>query len=174
MSDSISTDNISETITNVFKKTELFKKIEKIEFYVGSFVIVSSIIGITSIYMNYCNFNKIENLKEQIKGNENVLKYNIEINRKQNQVIYNKLIEQLKSEIENTSRLIDKIKVLKPEMISASTSVSSFAPLKVITSHSNNHIIQEDIEDDELINECYDSIPLNNVKKTTGLSWLFK
>lgn len=67
MSDSNLTDKISETIsetiTNVFKKTKVFEKIAKIEFYIGSFVVVSSIIGITNIYMNYYNFNKIENLR---------------------------------------------------------------------------------------------------------------
>jgi hypothetical protein len=80
----------------------------------------------------------------------------------------------LKNEIENSSRLIDKIKELKPEMISEIAPVVLFEPLKVNTLPKNNYIIQEDTEYDELINECYDSIPLNNVKKHTGLSWLFK
>lgn len=29
-------------------------------------------------------------------------------------------------------------------------------------------------EDDDLLNECYDMVPLSNLKKSTGLSWLFK
>lgn len=181
MSDSNLTDKVSETITNVFKKTEVFEKMEKIQFYFGSFVIISSIIGITSIYMNYCNSNKIERLKEQIKGSENVLKYNIKINRKQNQIIYNKLINEIKNELEFTSKLLNELKeskLYKPEMISATTSISSFSPLKIMIPTENDDLnLQEDIkdlEDNELMNECYDSIPLNNVKKTTGLTWLFK
>jgi len=51
------------------------------------------------------------------------------------------------------------------------TSMSSFSPIKIPTN------IYDDIREndyDELMNECYDTIPLNNVKKNTGLSWLFK
>ena len=184
MADSNLTDKISETISNVFKKTEVFEKIKKVKFYIISFIIVSSIIGLTSIYINYCNQDKIKNLEDKIQGTENVLKYNIEINRKQNQLIYNKLIDQLKNEIEITSKLIDKLnenQYFTPEMISTSTSMSSFSPLRIILSPRNddwnNHIIMQDdikeMEDDELIKECYDSIPLNNLKKNTSLSWLF-
>jgi len=184
MSDSNLTDKISETITNVFKKTEIFKKIGKIEIYVSSFVIISSIIGLTSIYINYCNLDKIKNLEEQIKGSENVLKYNIEINRKQNRIIYSKFIELLKNEAENTSKLIDEINELHnstPEVVSAATSMSSFSPLKIILPDEkddwNNHIIYQqdikEIQDNELLNECYDSIPMNNIKKHTALSWIF-
>lgn len=183
MSDSNLTDKISETITNVFKKTEVFEKMEKIQFYFSSFFIISSIIGLTSIYINYCNLDKIKQLEEQIKGSENVLKYNIEINQKQNRIIYNKFIELLKNEAENTSKLIDEINDLqnsRPEVVSATTSMSSFSPLKIILPEKkddwNNDIIEQEIkeiQDNELLNECYDSIPMNNIKKQTALSWLF-
>jgi len=183
MSDSNLRDKISETIINVFKKTEVFEKIgkmEKIQFYVNSFLIVSSIIGLTNIYINYCNIDKIENLEEKIKECENNLKCNIKINRKQNQIIYNNLINELKNEVELTSKLFNEIKELKlykPEMISASTSISTFSPLKIILPPENNdcdnHIMHKEIEDNELLNESYDSIPMNNLKKNTGLIWLF-
>lgn len=178
MSDSNLTDKISETITNVFKKTQVFEKMEKIQFYVNSFVIISSVVGLTSIYINYYHLDKIKRLEEKIQGSENVLKYNIEINRKQFQIVYNKLIEQLKNEVELTSKLFNQLKetqIYKPEMISASTSISSFSPVKIILPIENDDWNNNNImEDDELMNECYDSIPLNNLKKTTGLSWLFK
>jgi hypothetical protein len=174
------TDKISETITNVFKKTEVFEKIDKmgkIQFYVNSFLIVSSIIGLTNIYINYCNIDKIEKLEEKLEECENILKYNIKINRKKNQIIYNNLI----NEVELTSKLFNEIKELKlykPEMISASTSISTFSPLKIILPPENNdcdnHIMHKEIEDNELLNESYDSIPMNNLKKNTGLIWLFK
>jgi hypothetical protein len=191
MSESNLTDKISETITNVFKKTEVFEKIERIQIYISSFVIVSSIIGLTGIYLNYYNTDKIKRLEDKLKVTENILKYNIEINRKQNQIIYNKLIEQLKNEVQTSSNLINMIKeaqCFKPEMISASTSISSFSPLKItipietddwINQNDDwiNHIIDKkdnSNDDDELISECYDSIPLNNLKKNTGLNWFFK
>lgn len=191
MSDTNLTDKITETITNVFKKTQVFEKIENIKFYINSFVIVSSIIGLTSIYINYCNLDRIKILEEEIKGTENVLKYNIEINRKQYQLVYNKLIEQLKNEVQISRKFLDQIREIqysKPEMISASTSISSFSPLKIVLPPENedwinqnsdwiNHIIDNKDNNndyDELINECYDSIPLNNLKKKTGLNWFFK
>lgn len=192
MSDSNLTDKITETITNVFKKTQVFEKVENIKFYINSFVIISSIIGLTSIYINYCNLDRIKTLEETIKGSENVLKYNIEINRKQYQLVYNELIEQLKNEVQISRKLLEQIieiKNLKPEMISASTSISSFSPLKIVLPGENddwinqnddwiNHIIDKkdnsNDDDDELISESYDSIPLNNLKKNTGLNWFFK
>ena len=180
MSDSNLRDKISETIINVFKKTEVFEKIDKmgkIQFYVNSFLIVSSIIGLTNIYINYCNIDKIEKLEGKIKECENILKYNIKINRKQNQIIYNNLI----NEVELTSKLVNQIKELKlykPEMISASTSISTFSPLKIILPPENNdcdnHIMHKEIEDNELLNESYDSIPMNNLKKNASLIWLFR
>ena len=185
MSDSNLRDKISETIINVFKKTEVFEKIGKIgkmQFYVNSFLIISSIIGLTNIYINYCNIDKIDNLEEKIKESENILKYNIKINRKQNQIIYNNLINELKNEVELTSKLFNQIKeskMYKPEMISASTSISSFSPIKIILPPENNDcdnniIMQKEIEDNELLNESYDSIPMNNLKKNTSLIWLFR
>jgi len=191
MTDSNLTEKLSETITNAFKKTEVFEKIGKIEFYIGSFVIMSSIIGLTNIYMNYHNTNKIKQLEEKLDGSENVLKYNIEINRKQHALCYNKIIEQLKNEtsasIDTQQKITEKlmeIKVLmqnsKKDIISASTSVTTFSPIKSVNSiddWKHNIIEQEEFknyEDDELMNECYDSMPLNNVKKNTGLSWIFK
>ena len=184
MSDSNITEKLSETLTNAFKKTEVFEKMEKIQFYFSSFVIISSIIGLTSIYINYCNLDKIKNLEDKINGSENVLKYNIEINRKQNQIIYNKLIDQLKNEVKVSSKLIDEINKLhnsRPEVVSATTSMSSFSPLKIILPDEkddwNNHIVYQqdikEIQDNELLNECYDSIPMNNIKKNTALSWIF-
>jgi len=130
-------DKISKTISNLFKKIEVF---EKVQFYINPFIIVSSIIGLTSIYINYCNQDKIKNLEDKIQG---IVKYNIEINRKQYQIIYNKLIEQLKSEFEISSKLLDKLnenEYFKPEMVSTSTSISSFSPVRIISSPRNDNL----------------------------------
>jgi hypothetical protein len=182
MFDSNLTDKISETIINTFKQIDVFKKIKKMQFNVNSFLIISCIIGLTNIYINYCNIDKINNLEKKIKDCENILKYNIEINREQNQIIYNNLINELKNEVELTSKLFNQIKELKlykPEMISASTSISSFSPIKIILPPENNDcdnniIMHKEIEDNELLNESYDSIPMNNLKKNNSLIWLFR
>jgi len=188
MSDSNLTEKISETITNAFKKTNVFEKIGKIEIYIGSFIIVSSIISLTSIYLNYSATNKIQRLEEKIEGSKNVLKHNIETNRYLNMSYHSKLIKQFRNQSNVLSDTQEKIteKILeikslipdsKKEVVSVSTSVSSLSPIKSIDSIDGwkENIIQEDdikaIEDDELLNECYDTMPLNNLKKNTT-SWL--
>ena len=191
MSDSNLTDKVSEAIANVFKKPEVFEKIDKVIICFCTFVISSSIIGLTNIYINYCNSERLKRLEEKLEGSENVLKYNIEINRKKNAICYNKIIEQLKNDIsvsiDTQQKITEKLleikglmQYTKKEFISASTSVDTFSPIKSFNSMDDlkhNIIEQEEpkiYEDDELMNECYDSIPLNNIKKNTGLSWLFK
>jgi hypothetical protein len=72
---------------------------------------------------------------------------------------------------------------LKPEMITTSTSTSSFSPLKIFIPIEinkqeydwiNNNADKNNRNEDELFNECYDIIPLNNVKKNTVLNWILK
>jgi len=65
----------------------------------------------------------------------------------------------------------------KKDLVSETTSMSGFSSFKSICSidgWKDNVIHQEDVkemEDDELLHECYDSIPLNNLKKKTN-GWL--
>ena len=169
MSDPNLTDKFVENINNALKKTKIFEKMETTYFCINSFIIISSIIGLTSIYINYYNLDKIKHLEEKIKDN-------IEINQKQNQTIINKLVEQAKN-ADISYKLIDKIieiQHFKPEMISASTSISSFSQNLPPENHDIYVIDKKNNDDDELINECYDSIPLNNLKKNTGLNWFLK
>jgi|688.fasta_scaffold336184_3 hypothetical protein len=193
------TDRISETITNAFKKTEIFGKFQ---LYVNSFLIITSIIGVTNIYMNTLTNFDIHNIKEEIQGNENVLKYHIEINRKRNLIEHCNLKseililnKQLSLLLENQEKIINQleemklikiseqnklsINISKIDCISASTSMTTFSPIKIpsVLDESIVSNVTDDNKDkeyDELLNECYDAIPLNNLKKTTGLSWLFK
>jgi hypothetical protein len=85
------TENISEMVSKALKKTEVFEKILKIEFYVGSFVLVSSIMGLTCMYMNFSNSNYMASIRNDIKESEDVMKYNIEMNRKDNSIQYDNL-----------------------------------------------------------------------------------
>lgn len=188
MSDNNLTEKISETITNAFKKTKVFEKIGKIEIYIGSFIAVSTIISLTTLYINYFNIDRIKLLEDKLEGTENVLKHNIEINRQQNALCHHKIVKHIKDSkailIDSENKIIEKImdvKLLlqnpKKDLVSETTSMSGFSSFKSIDSINGwkeNIIKQEDVkemEDDELMNECYDSIPLNNLKKNTN-SWL--
>jgi len=183
------TEKISETITNAFKKTKVFEKLGKIEIYIGSFIVVSSIISLTSIYMQYSNMEKIKRLEEKIEGSKNVLKQNIDLNQHINVLSCRKIVKHIKDvtdiSVDTQKKMIEKIMETnllllqnsKKEFVSESTSMSAFHSFKSIDSvdgWKDNMIKQEDVkemEDDELLNECYDSIPLNNLKKNTT-SWL--
>jgi len=185
------TEKMSGTITTAFKKTKLFEKIGKIELYIGSFFIISSIFTLTTMYMNYFNMNKIKNIERKIEGSENKLKHNIEINRIQNSLSNHKIVRYLKhikSELDDTQqKVMEKIMEInmllqnsQKELISTGTSMSDISQIKSIDSidgleentnkEENNSDLKEfkDLEDDELLNECYDSIPLNNLKKNTS------
>jgi hypothetical protein len=188
------TEKFSEILTNAFKKTKVFEKIGKIEIYIGSFIVLSSIISLTSIYINYFTINKIKKLEDKIEASKNVLKHNIETNRQLNTSYNSKLSKQLKNQSEMlcdtqqklTEKIIEIKSILpnsKKELISVSTSVSSLSPVKSVKSVKSvdsidgwkDNIIQQEnvkeMEDNELLNECYDTIPLNNLtKNTTG--WL--
>jgi hypothetical protein len=71
------TDRISETITIAFKKSKVFEKIEKFEIYFGSFLLITSAVGLTCVAINVITGFKVDNIKKELQGNENVLKYNI-------------------------------------------------------------------------------------------------
>lgn len=73
MSDSISTEKISDYINVLFKKHNIFQKIDKFKYYTWSFMLFSSIIGVVNIYINYKNLNIIQNLYNRINENEKCL-----------------------------------------------------------------------------------------------------
>ena len=204
MTDSILTDKISETITNVFKKTKVFEKIEKMEFLVGTFVIISSIIGLTNVYFNYSNLNKVNKITKIFLDKEENICKTIDINHSvsikffENKI--NELEEKLSLILENQHKLLiemNEIKNLpiltigKADTLSKSTSVSSLLFESPDNDNDNDndnnnnnnnnfYFQQNNLEQDnnelldELMDECYDSIPLSNIKKNTGLTWLFK
>lgn len=192
MSESNLTEKITDTLNNIFKKSKIFEKLDKIQFYIGTFIFFSSMIGITSITINYINMNKIiqnektikknmSNIEEKIdnlKINEKINKLNLKIDDMENKIIF--LLDKQKESLDEIKNL-PLLNILKKDSISRSTSISSIlddlSPKKKFdeTEVFNSNIIEnENNKDDELIDDCYDIIPLNNSKKVTGFkSWLF-
>jgi hypothetical protein len=191
------TDKISETISIAFKKSKVFEKIEKFEMYFGSFLLISTVAGLTCIAINVITGFKVDNIKKEIEGNERVLKYNIEINRKRNSIEHCSLNseililnKQLSLLLENQDKLINQlgeiklikkteenmlsINILKNDYISDCSSITTLSPIKNQEILDNNCNTIKDQDYDELLHECYDNIPMNNCKKNTGKYWLFK
>lgn len=192
MSDLNLTEKITEAINNVLKKTKIFEKTDKLSFYIKTFVVVSSIIGITNIFINYTNNNNVNNLVKVMSNNKNDLIDIIENNNSQRiNLLENKIAgleDRLCVVLENQKLILSEIKkisvinVCKKECISASTSISSFM-VDQLPLYQNNTCKQEkedraekdkeegNEEENELENECYDNIPLSNVKKHTIINW---
>jgi hypothetical protein len=184
MTDIVLTEKLYESIVNKAKKTELFEKLGNFKFYINSFLIITSLIGVTSICINILTRLDISYTKKNIKKIENTLKYEIEINGKHNSINYIQLKldinKQLSLLLENQKIIIKQLEEAKLINNSEENSlpINTFAPIKFSTILNDNYLendIKNSDEDyDELLNECYDTMPLNNLKKNTGLYWLFK
>jgi hypothetical protein len=144
-------------------------------------LLATFMLSIASVYINVLNAHEIDKIKNDVANCENRLKNAINI-------IFNKwLIKQFSVEskfsilnkqitllIENNKTIIEDIQLLRKSedrfciKISPNASINTFSPIKI-----PSVIHTEDHYDDELLNECYDIIPMNNLKKNTGLSWLF-
>jgi len=197
MSDSNLTEKITDSITNVMKKTKVFDELKNIQFYFGSFVLVSSIVGITSVVIHYFNAKNIEKNQKDISIlREDIITYNKNILLTIKQLYNEDKFVNLEKILENHFNILNEIKNLpllsigKIDKLSRSTSVSSIVldspPKKVFSINSDEgwHIEHKEQENKEqgnkeqknkeqeqydFFNECYDNIPLSNVKKVTGI-----
>jgi hypothetical protein len=196
---------VSETITNALKNTKYFEKIDKIKFYVGTIVIVTSIIGLSNICSNYytcCRIKQLEDKmdtshREKSKGKEKEKDKDKEKEKEKDKekekedIIANlvKLEKKINISIDARNKLTEKIIEIKllllnmnshsiQNIISRNVSSTSFSPMKpeellIDTTFCHDDDVDDDYDYDELQHECYDVIPLNNLKKNTALSWLY-
>jgi len=176
------TNTISETITNIFKKSNLSNKANNVQLLLGISLIIPTAIGL----LGYFGYNNLiyENKKLQYDMQQ-IYNLNYEYSKKLNDRI-NILEIELKEQLEKNHILLTTISetpllnIYKDKPISACSSTISIMmedspgkPTIHIEEECNKQIdLQQDdkiVEDDELLNECYDSIPLSNTKKITGI-----
>ena len=62
MSESNLTEKISDNMISVIKKTNFFENIKNIEFYINSFFMVGSVIGISGLIIHYFNYTEIKKI----------------------------------------------------------------------------------------------------------------
>ncbi len=187
--------DIVDILDNSFKQSTLFEKIKKIERFgivITAFITITSIVSISTLYIQIKNYNKQLILERDIlyklktKCGELQNTYNLLLNEQQNinahlQLEYNKLFDKITS--------LEKMYLNIPfSPINCNDSNSEIQSHFIenknaiqennieVTKTINQILVNDDelLNDDELFNECYDMVPLNNLKKTTGLSWLFK
>lgn len=103
MTNSIITDKISKSIMNLIKKTNFFKKIEKIDIYIWSFVAISSFYGISNIIMSqyyyYNSYNQTAELKYLIIQNNKSIEAHICSLENKITNLENKLLESHKDKL---------------------------------------------------------------------------
>ena len=194
------TDTLSETLTNVLKKSGISDKIDKFTLY-----LVVPFVGI--FICGICGFKMLseENTKNR---NENMILNSINrdlitnLDKKIN--ILHEKISELETKItekfdtqETTLKTISELPLLnigKEKPISSCSSRISVlmeeSPGKPSLNIEENHSINTEkknedtneiknndwidtYDDDEVINECYDTLPLNGIKKITGVKSFF-
>jgi len=154
MTDAFLHNKIHEVFDSVIKKTNIIDKIIELKKINSSFIFFSTITGtiliLNSLYINYTLNIKYCNLKNKIA----------EID-----IIHNK--------INNIILLIKENR----NLIQSNLYNNSFNLGELINQTSNQENEEENKVkrhiDDELLSECYDNIPCNNIKKVIGINRLF-
>jgi methyl-accepting chemotaxis protein len=123
MSQAIPSEKITEYINILFKKENIFQKIDKIKSYTLYFILFSSVIGISTIFMNYSNF----------KDNEKSLD---EINTSLDEI--NTSLDEITTSLDEINTSLDEIKNSLYEIKNTSTikSNSSISTISSIDSDS--------------------------------------
>lgn len=174
MTDSNLDEKLSETFLYVLKKINVFEKIAELKNLTRVFVFFTTIttasLVVNTIYHNYkinmkyieiknkmAELEHIQNTKiESILNTNSVIQYKIEI--LDNKI--NCLLDFNENKLHNVNDINPSNDNLKLSLIHPNT----------ITNICANNINNED---DELLSECYDNIPCNNIKKVTGINRLF-
>lgn len=146
-------EQISEAFTTVIKKANIFEKISELKNSVRGFIFFSGLA--TSVLF----INVFSNLRCKIQNIETM-----------NNVYFQK-INDTQINFENT---IDKLNKKMDNLIEINKGLMNELSSKIERNETNKTIntLSGD-DDDELLNECYDNIPCNNVKKATGINRIF-
>lgn len=188
------TDSISETVSNVFKKSGISDKIDKIGIYIFlpfvGFILVGAY-GFRVLVKENIK-NRDENITLQNVNKEFIIHLNNKID------ILNEKISSLEKNVteklENQQTIMKNIieipilnicnenSILSSSSISLSIDEIDEEPIIDSIEHKEENIIEHNNDDwiysreqenDELMNECYDSLPLNGFKKATGFKGFF-
>jgi hypothetical protein len=165
-------DKISEILYNVIKKTNIFEKINEVKKITIGFIFFTSITSTTLLIKSYydsyknniiCNELKNKNIFFQKKIYELVYKFD-KIIEKNNEII--KLLN-------NNDNIFLKDYLNTEKTLNIKSNLSNVDIVIDCTLNEQNEHNENNNEDYELLNECYDNIPCNNLKKTSGINRIF-
>jgi hypothetical protein len=165
MTDTFLNDKIYEVFDSVLKKTHIFDKISELKRLNNGFIffstITSSFLILNSLYINYklnIKYCKLKSKIEEIGIIHNKINEIIDLNKN---IIF--LVKENQKLIQNN---------FNKENISSFNSTISSGSL-YCNEEKEEQNIHQICNDDELLSECYDNIPCNNIKKVTGINRLF-
>ena len=169
--------NITEVLINAIKKGRIFEKTEKYKKAFYSFIFFTSVANAFLLATNLYNLYTMMSLKKSMKKLKNIeskiedLHKNLlhlykltddKVNNINKSLIdlhcYKKSIANLICYVDNSSEINDTNDETKKEL----------------NNYINNNEIIDNNTIDELMDECYDNIPCNNIKKHTIFNTLFK
>lgn len=137
MTDLNISEKVTEALNNVIKKTKLFEKLDTIQFHVSYFVIFSTIIGATSLSIQYFNTNKINKHNKELSE-----KYDLIINKLENNNNYIKDVElkinDIKLLLEEQQKILINIYNLPLLSINNLKTISSTSSIFSLESHVIN------------------------------------
>jgi len=203
------TDKISESITNILKKTQISNKLDKLGYYLiipATGIFLFSFYSFFSLYnqnktirdenilMNQININILNKLEDKIlilNERISILEKDLKEQLEKQHIILTSInnipilnIGRDEKEISRTSSNISLTNDTSPKNYDINTNLYEDDTIKnydqneksyedynlsnVIFDNKDNKD-NEYINDDELLDDCYDSLPLNGVKKVTGL-----
>lgn len=159
-------ERISDTIMSIIKKTNVFEKLENMrglaKISTGFFIITTTLTIVNYYFITNINTKNDEQLQLLKLVDDNNFKAQQEFQTK-----IDKLLE-ITIEIQKQNALF--LQCHDKKYISAITSMTDFEKYSKPDIFQNN----DDELDDELLRECYDVLPCNNLTKTTSstfFSW---
>lgn len=193
MSELILTNTIIENIISVMQKTHIFSKMCAVKNELIGFTLFASFISTTSIingmYNSYLHLENTQNITSLLHIHSQQYTNNVYI-AKQNKEIF-KCLDRLETKIDILLQP-NNIKLLNPTadsnvkdviLCDATTDTSDDATMQNVAVQNvvDDATIQNVADDatntsdpdNELLSECYDTMPCNNLTKRTGINKLF-
>lgn len=190
MTDSFLNDKMFEIFDSVIKKTHIFDKILELKKLNNGFIFFSTITStfliLNSLYINYTLNVEYCNLKSKIEEIDiihNKINDIVEINKgtmllvKENQNLIQTNFKKVNLYSINSTlssgSLYNNNNFNSNETINQTYFEENMENKETKKTEEAEKNIKKNNDDDELLSECYDNIPCNNIKKVTGINRFF-
>lgn len=188
MSEQNISDKLADVITSIFKKTNIFEKIENIQGLIiisTSFFIIGSTVSLINFYFIKNIYSKNDEQIKLLKNINNKLCHITEDNNFINFKVYDEfqkkinIISDFSVELKKQSnKLLENFeKTFEKKYITTMTSTDDFE--KYLKKNDNDKKKEKELADvykdidNELVEDCYDNLPRSNIKQTTSYGFFY-